>query len=83
MGAAVGLVYAAARPGRVSDLTMIDAMPLTISSQAVPGAAHRYLDDLRTVPRSRRRVESVEDAAQRLLRNNPRLTEAAPRPLRR
>ncbi len=79
MGAAVGLVYAAARPGRVSHLTMIDAMPLTISSQEVPARLTRYLDDLRTVPRSRRRVESVEDAAQRLLRNNPRLTEAAAR----
>ena len=79
MGAAVGLVYAAARPGRVSHLTMIDAMPLTISSQEVPARLTRYLDDLRTAPRSRRRVDSVEDAAQRLLRNNPRLTEAAAR----
>jgi pimeloyl-ACP methyl ester carboxylesterase len=77
MGAAVGLVYAAARPGRVSHLTMIDAMPLTISSQDVPARLTRYLDDLRTVPRRRKRVDSVEDAAQRLLRNNPRLSQAA------
>jgi pimeloyl-ACP methyl ester carboxylesterase len=79
MGAAVGLVYAAARPGRVSHLTMIDAMPLTISSQEVPARLTRYLDDLRTVPRRRRRVDSVEDAAQRLLRNNSSLSEAAAR----
>lgn len=77
MGAAVGLVYAAARPGRVSHLTMMDALPLTISSKEVPARLTAYLDDLRRVPRRRRRVDSVEDAAQRLLRNNPRLSEAA------
>jgi pimeloyl-ACP methyl ester carboxylesterase len=79
MGAAVGLVYAAARPARVSHLTMIDAMPLAISSRQVAERLTSYLDDLRRTPRQRRRVESVEDAAQRLLRNNPRLTEAAAR----
>jgi pimeloyl-ACP methyl ester carboxylesterase len=79
MGAAAALVYAAARPGRVSHLTMIDAMPLTIPSKEVPERLTRYLDDLRKMPRQRRRVDSVEDAAQRLLRNNPRLSEAAAR----
>ena len=79
MGAAVGLVYAAARPGRVSHLTMMDAIPLTISSKEVPERLTRYLDDLRRTPRRRRRVDSAEDAAQRLLRNNPRLSEAAAR----
>jgi pimeloyl-ACP methyl ester carboxylesterase len=77
MGAAVGLVYAAARPARVSHLTMIDGMPLSIPAQEVPARLTRYLDDLRRTPRQRRRVHSVEEAAKRLLRNNPRLTEAA------
>ncbi|HEY5678318.1 MAG TPA: alpha/beta hydrolase [Myxococcales bacterium] len=79
MGAAVGLVYAAARPGRVAHLTMMDAMPMNISSKEVPERLTRYLDDLRRVPRLRRRVESVEDASRRLLRNNSRLSEAAAR----
>jgi pimeloyl-ACP methyl ester carboxylesterase len=78
MGAGVALVYAAARPGRVSHLTMMDAMPMNISTKEVPDRLTRYLDDLRKVPRQRRRVDSVEDAARRLLRNNEsRLSEAA------
>ncbi|HEY6911385.1 MAG TPA: alpha/beta hydrolase [Myxococcales bacterium] len=77
MGAGAALVYAAARPGRVSHLTLIDAMPLTISAKTVPERIARYLDDLRATPRRRRRVQSVEDGAQRLLRNNPRLSQAA------
>ena len=33
MGAAAGLLYASLRPARVSHLTMLDAVPLSISSQ--------------------------------------------------
>ena len=79
MGAAAALIYAATRPGRVSHLTMIDAVPLNISNQEVPARLGSYLDDLRHVARKRRRVVSVEDAAQRLLRNNPLLSEKAAR----
>ena len=77
MGAAAGLIYAAARPGRVTHLTLIDAVPLSISAQEIPARLTSYLADLRKTPRKRRRVDSVEDAAARLLRNNTALSGAA------
>src|SRR2546428_1320034 len=79
MGAAAALIYAALRPGRVSHLTMIDAVPLRISTQEIPARLASYLEDLKHIPRKRRRVESIEDAAQRLSRNNPSLSEKAAR----
>jgi pimeloyl-ACP methyl ester carboxylesterase len=79
MGAAAALIYAATRPGRVSHLTAIDAVPLSISTEEVPARLASYLEDLRHTPRRRRRVESAEDAAQRLLRNNSSLSEKAAR----
>jgi pimeloyl-ACP methyl ester carboxylesterase len=79
MGGAAGLIYAAMRGARVSHLTMIDAVPLSISTQEIPARLGSYLEDLRHMPRKRRRVESVEDAAQRLLRNNASLSEKAAR----
>ena len=79
MGAAAGLIYAATRPARVSHLTLIDAVPLSISTQEIPARLGSYLEDLRHMPRRRRRIDSVEDAAQRLLRNNASLSEKAAR----
>jgi pimeloyl-ACP methyl ester carboxylesterase len=79
MGAAASLIYAATRPARVSHLTMIDAVPLSISTQEIPARLGSYLEDLRHIPRKRRRVDSVDDAAQRLMRNNASLSEKAAR----
>ncbi|HEY4769364.1 MAG TPA: alpha/beta hydrolase [Myxococcales bacterium] len=79
MGAAAALIYAATRPARVSHLTMIDAVPLSISTQEIPARLGSYLEDLRHIPRKRRRVDSVDDAAQRLMRNNASLSEKAAR----
>jgi len=79
MGAAAALIYAGVRPGRISHLTMIDAVPLSISTEEIPVRLSSYLEDLRHTPRRRRRVESVEDAVQRLLRNNSSLSEKAAR----
>ncbi|HWT85109.1 MAG TPA: alpha/beta hydrolase [Myxococcales bacterium] len=79
MGAAAALIYAATRPARVSHLTMIDAVPLNISTQEIPARLGSYLEDLRHIPRKRRRVDSVDDAAQRLMRNNASLSEKAAR----
>src|SRR3982751_2375015 len=81
MGAAAALIYAALRAGRVSHLTMIDALPLSISVDEVPTRLASYLEDLRQMPRKRRRVDSVEDAAGRLMRNNASLSEKAARVL--
>jgi len=77
MGAAAALLYAAARPGRVEHLTMIDAVPLKISPAEVPVRFTSYLEDLRKTPRKRRPVDSVADAAERLRRNNPLLSAKA------
>ena len=79
MGAAAALIYAALRPGRVSHLTMVDAVPLSISTEEIPARLASYLEDLRHTPRKRRRVESIEDGAERLMRNNPSLSEKAAR----
>jgi len=79
LGAAAALIYAALRPGRVSHLTMMDAVPLSISTEEIPARLASYLEDLRHTPRKRRRVESSEDGAQRLVRNNPSLSEKAAR----
>jgi pimeloyl-ACP methyl ester carboxylesterase len=79
MGAAAALIYAATRSARVSHLTMIDAVPLSISTQEIPARLGSYLEDLRHIPRKRRRVDSAEDAAQRLMRNNTSLSEKAAR----
>lgn len=75
MGAATALIYAAARPERIAHLTLMDAVPLTISPEEIPGRLTSYLDDLRKMPRKRRRVESVADAAARLRRNNESLSQ--------
>jgi pimeloyl-ACP methyl ester carboxylesterase len=77
MGAAAGLIYSAARPGRVAHLTLMDAVPLSISTEEIPARLTSYLADLRKTPRNRRRVESVADAAERLRRNNASLSPQA------
>jgi pimeloyl-ACP methyl ester carboxylesterase len=74
MGAAAALLYLAARPGRVTHLTLIDALPLAVPASEVPPRVGKYLEDLRTYSLERRRVRSVQDAAERLMRNNPSLT---------
>jgi len=79
MGAAASLIYAAARPSRVKHLTLIDAVPLSISVQEIPARLTSYLADQRTAARKRRTVESYQVAAQRLMRNNASLTEPAAR----
>jgi pimeloyl-ACP methyl ester carboxylesterase len=67
MGASVALLYAAARPGRLRHVTLLDSAPLVISAGEVPLRLSAWLDDLKK-PRQRRPVESVEDAARRLMR---------------
>lgn len=76
MGASVALLYAAARPGRLKHITLLDSAPLVIGAREVPLRLSAWLDDLKK-PRQRRRVESVEDAARRLLRFQNGLTAQA------
>ena len=79
MGAAVGLLYASARPARVAHLTLIDAVPLSIWPMEVPARLTSHLEDLRKIPRKRRTVESAAVAAERLQRNNTGLSGEAAR----
>jgi pimeloyl-ACP methyl ester carboxylesterase len=76
MGASVALLYAAARPGRLKHLALLDSAPLVIGAGEVPLRLSAWLDDLKK-PRQRRRVESVEDAARRLMRFQNGLTAEA------
>jgi pimeloyl-ACP methyl ester carboxylesterase len=69
MGGAIALLYCAARPERVTHLTMIDSLPMHVTPEEVPERAATYLADLRSFPRERRRIASVEEAAQRLRGN--------------
>jgi pimeloyl-ACP methyl ester carboxylesterase len=79
MGAASALLYLGARPGRLEHLTMIDALPILTGPSAVPPRVTKYLDDLRSFSRERRPVRSVDDAAERLMRNNASLKPGAAR----
>lgn len=85
MGAASALLYCGVRPGRISHLTMIDALPIAQKPKDVPPRVTKHLEDLRAIPakRERRKVASVEDAAERLLRNNASLKPEAARILAR
>jgi pimeloyl-ACP methyl ester carboxylesterase len=78
MGGALSLLYAALRPERVVHVAMLDAAPLFIAPDEVPGRHAGWLDDL-AKPRDRRAIASVEDARDRLLRANPRLSADAAR----
>ena len=78
MGGAVSLLYAAARPERISHVTLLDAAPLLIPPDDVPRRMSGWLDDLAR-PRERRPVASIEDARDRLLRADPQLRPEAAR----
>jgi pimeloyl-ACP methyl ester carboxylesterase len=77
LGGVVGTAYAAARPGRVKSLTLIES--LGPSGGAPESAVERlrgFLDDSHRAPH-RKHYASVEEAAARLRENNSSLTEAA------
>lgn len=74
LGGGIALLYAAVRPARVSHVTMLDSLPLTVLAPEVPGRMAAYLDDLAR-PRARRTVDSVEHAAERMRKANPSLPE--------
>ncbi|HYZ89141.1 MAG TPA: alpha/beta hydrolase [Myxococcales bacterium] len=78
MGGALSLLYAAARPDRVAHVTMLDAAPIFVAPDEVPERHAGWLDELAKT-RERREISSVEDARDRLLRANPRLSPDAAR----
>ena len=78
MGGALSMLYAAARPERVSHVTLLDAAPLLIPPQDVPDRLSGWLEDL-WKPRTRRPVASMDDGRERMLRANPDLAPEAAR----
>jgi pimeloyl-ACP methyl ester carboxylesterase len=77
LGGIVALAYAAARPGRVKSVSLIES--LGPSGGPPAGAVERlrgFLDDTHRPP-NRKRYPSVEDAAARLRENNPSLPQDA------
>jgi len=77
MGGALGMIYAAARPGRISRAALLDGMPLLIKASEIPERLTAYLDDLKTIRRVRRTVQSLAHAAERLRKVSPALQEDA------
>jgi pimeloyl-ACP methyl ester carboxylesterase len=77
MGGALGMIYAAARPDRISRAALLDGMPLLIKASEIPDRLTAYLDDLKTIPRVRRTVPSLAHAAERLRKVSPALQEDA------
>jgi pimeloyl-ACP methyl ester carboxylesterase len=73
MGANVAMVYAGVRPARIRRLMALEGfgMPPTSPAQA-PGRYARWLDEL-AEPAQLRPYASIDEVAQRLRRNNPRL----------
>ena len=78
MGGALSVLYAAARPDRVSHETRHDATPLLIPANDVPQRFSGWLEDL-WKPRTRRSVASIDEARERMLRANPDLAPEAAR----
>jgi pimeloyl-ACP methyl ester carboxylesterase len=74
MGGNVAMLYAGIRPQRVRRLINLEGfgLPATTPSQA-PARYAAWLDDLKQ-PQGMRDYGSVEEVAERLRRNNPRLT---------
>jgi len=75
MGGNVALLYAGARPRRVRAAVNLEGFGLKDCEPAqAPGRYARWLDELKSPPRTRH-YRSVDEVAGRLRRNNPRLDE--------
>ena len=73
MGGNVALLYAGARPARVRAVVNLEGFGLKDCAPAMaPDRYARWLDELKSPPRTRRYASRAEIAA-RLQRNNPRL----------
>ena len=76
LGATVALLYAGAKPARVAHVALLDGLPIAVRPAEIPGRLTAYLDDLK-LPRGRRAVASLEQAAERVRKVSPLLREAA------
>jgi pimeloyl-ACP methyl ester carboxylesterase len=80
MGGNVAMLYAGVRPARIRKLVNLEGfgMPATRASQA-PGRFAKWMDELKSLHRGEMALKPYKDAdgvARRLMRTNPRLTQA-------
>jgi pimeloyl-ACP methyl ester carboxylesterase len=75
MGANIASIYAAARPGRVSQVVMLDFLGLPAPEADAPTELRKWLDAIADEPRLSRFADAAT-LSQRLLKVNPRLTPA-------
>lgn len=74
MGGNVANLYAGVRPARIRRLALLEGFGLPRTQPAAAPARYaKWLDELRE-PASLKRYASLDEVAQRLMRNNPRLT---------
>lgn len=74
MGGNVANLYAGVRPARVRRLALLEGFGLPRTQPAAaPSRYEKWLDELRE-PASLKRYASLDEVAQRLMRNNARLT---------
>jgi pimeloyl-ACP methyl ester carboxylesterase len=78
MGGNVAMMYAGVRPERVRRLINLEGfgMPRTVPAQA-PGRYARWMDELQALRRGSRAMrsyDSLDSVAERLMKNNPRLS---------
>ena len=76
LGATVALLYAAARPERVAHAALLDGLPIRVQPEEIPSRLTAYLSDLK-LPRNRRVVDSLAQAAARVRKVSPLLREDA------
>ena len=76
MGGNIATLYAGIRPGRIAKLVNLEGFGLANTKPAqAPGRYAQWLDELRDPP-TMRGYASRAEVAQRLRKNNPRLTNA-------
>ncbi|MDR7331293.1 pimeloyl-ACP methyl ester carboxylesterase [Kinneretia asaccharophila] len=74
MGGNVAMSYAGVRPGRIRRLVNLEGFGMPdVAPAAAPERLARWLDELKEAP-SLRPYATLADVAERLRRNNPRLT---------
>ncbi len=75
MGGNVALLYAGTRPQRVGAVVNLEGFGLKDNApEMAPARFARWLDELK-VPRTLRSYASIDEVAQRLRQNNPRLSQ--------
>lgn len=76
MGGTISFLYAGAFPQRIKKLILVEGIgPLGLQFSDAPGRMQKWISEVRKLnPRTVREYSSLEEAAKRLQRKNPRLS---------